>query len=72
MPTHLLDLAFLYKVAQMHMCSSQTVTLRGKQTHGKSLLKQDEKEGMDTEEEKCCSLFKHLEIRTGMRPVPTL
>lgn len=41
MSTLLPDLDFLYKVAQLHIFKS--VTLRGKETHQKGLLKQDEK-----------------------------
>lgn len=67
MPTHLPDFAFLYKITQMHTRSSQIVTLRGKQTCRKDLLKQDEKTDMDGEEEKRYSHFAHLEIRTRIR-----
>lgn len=55
MPTHHLNGVFLYKVAQMDTWSCQIVTLRGKQTHRKGLLKQDENEDMGREEEKCYS-----------------
>lgn len=51
----------------MHTRSSQIVTLRGKQTCRKDLLKQDEKTDMDGEEEKRYSHFAHLEIRTRIR-----
>lgn len=65
MSTLLPDLDFLYEVAQLHIFKS--VTLRGKQTHQKGLLKQDEKEDVDGGEEKCNSRSEHLEIRTRIR-----